>query len=86
MFEEMSGENILVGQNIIGKVTANLQNVIVDKALQAILRSQGYEYERDESCIYIMTPKEAAERKQLQQCLVTRIFVLSISALPTCKH
>jgi len=74
MLGEMTGQNILVGQNVSGKVTANLQDVSVEKALHAILRSQGYVYERDESFIYVMTPKEAAERKLVQQRLVTRIF------------
>ncbi len=40
MFSEITGKNILVGDEVDGKVTAKLVNVPWDKALDSVLKTK----------------------------------------------
>ncbi len=72
---QFSGLNILSGKGIEGTVTANLQNVTVEEALDAILRSNDLYYERDGDFIFVMTSTQMEARKNIKRKLVTRVFL-----------
>ena len=74
MLGQMAGLNILAGRGVTGTVSANLQNVTVNQALEGILRSLGLAFERDGDFIFVMTPAEQALRRQLGRKLVTKIY------------
>ena len=59
MLSQTAGLNILAGAGVSGTVpSANLQDVTVEQALGAILRSLGLAYEREEDFIFVMTEAE----------------------------
>ncbi|MBW3543094.1 MAG: hypothetical protein KY476_22780 [Planctomycetes bacterium] len=74
MLSRLAGRNIMVGGNVTGKVSANLQDVTIDEALDALVRTQGYVAEADGRFIYVMTPAEADVRRRLTRKLVTKIY------------
>src|SRR5262245_19962177 len=45
--------NLLTGPDIKGKVTINLQEITVEKALDAILKSNGLLYSKKDDVIYV---------------------------------
>ena len=84
MLGQLSGENILLGKNVKGMVTANLQDVTIEEALSAILRSLGYVHLREGRFIFIVTSEEAATRQRLARKLITKIYrpnYISVSEL-----
>lgn len=74
MLGQMSGENILVSDDVTGVVSANLQNVTVDEALDAILKSHDYVHQRDGKFIFVMSRVEAERRKTAARKLITKIY------------
>lgn len=75
MLGELAGINILVGKDVTGKVpAANLQDVTIEQALEAILRSLGYVFERDGEFVFVMTAQEAQARKNLTRKLITKVY------------
>lgn len=75
MLGHLAGVNILAGQDVSGKVpAANLQNVTIEEALQSILRSSGFAFERDGNFVFVMTQAEAEARAQLKRKLITKIY------------
>ncbi len=69
-----SGMNIVAGPEVQGNVTIRLENVHWQKALDVLLRTYGYVYERDENVIRVTTRDNLA-----QEPLVTKTFVLNYS-------
>ena len=67
-----SGINIVAGQEVTGPITIRLTNVAWDKALEVILRTYGYTYERDDNIIRVITT-ENLEKEEL----VTEVFSLN---------
>src|SRR6185436_15396689 len=45
--------NLLTGPDIKGKVTINLQEITVEKALEAILKANGLLYNKKDGVIYV---------------------------------
>ncbi|MCA9114043.1 MAG: hypothetical protein KDA79_03090 [Planctomycetaceae bacterium] len=74
MLGQMAGMNILAGRGVNGTVSANLQNVTVEQALDGILRSMGLVYERDREFIFVMTQAEQLARKELGRKLVAKVY------------
>jgi type IV pilus assembly protein PilQ len=74
MLGQLSGLNILVGKEVKGKVTANLQDVNIDEALDAILRTHGFVFERKDRFIFVLTAAEHAARQQLTRKIVTKVY------------
>jgi len=74
MFAELSGRNIVVGRSVSGTVSASLNDVSIEEALAAILRSQGLVYEQDEKFIFVATPEDAKQTRQLEHEVTTRIY------------
>jgi type IV pilus assembly protein PilQ len=76
MLGQLAGVNILASRDVQGRVSLNLQDVNVDKALDAILRSQGYVHEREGDFIYVKSAAEATAMKQANRKLITKIYQL----------
>jgi type IV pilus assembly protein PilQ len=86
MLGEMSGENILVSDDVTGVVSANLQNVTIDEALDAILKSHDYVHQRDDKFIFVMSRIEAERRETAARKLITKIYrpnYVSVAELQT---
>ncbi len=67
-----SGINIVAGRDVSGPITIRLTNVPWDKALDVILRTYGYTYEREGNIIRVTTT-ENLEKEEL----VTEVFSLN---------
>ena len=74
MLGQLSGLNILVGTGVSGKVTANLENVTIDEALHAILRSLGFVFQKEGNFIFVLTSTDAEARKKLERKIVTKVY------------
>lgn len=64
--------NIVAGPEVQGNVTIRLENVPWEKALQVVLRTYGYVYERDGNIIRVTTRENLAAEP-----LVTQTFILN---------
>ncbi len=67
-----SGVNIVAGKDVSGPITIRLTDVPWEKALNVILRTYGYTYEREENIIRVTTT-ENLEREEL----ATEVFPLN---------
>ena len=74
MLGQLSGLNILSSQNVTGTVTANLQNVSIDEALEAILKSNDLEYKAEGKFIYVMSKSEADAKLKSNRKLVVKVY------------
>ena len=72
LLAEKSGINVIVGQEVEGKVTVKLVDVPWKKALDVILRSQGLVYECEDNIIRVTTVENLKKED-----LVTRVFDLN---------
>jgi type IV pilus assembly protein PilQ len=81
MIADQSGLNIVASKNVKGTVTISLQNVPVDRALDAILKTNNAGYVKEDSIIQVYTYPELQQKEQFAQ-LKTRVFRLkNIKAL-----
>lgn len=76
MLGQLAHINILTSRDVQGRVSLNLVDVNVDRALEAILRSQGYVHEREGDFVYVRSAAEATALKQANRKLVTKIYQL----------
>jgi len=67
-----SGVNIVAGSEVTGPVTIRLTDVPWEKALNIILRTYGYAYEREENVIRVTTTENLENEE-----LVTEVFSLN---------
>ncbi len=67
-----SGTNIVAGPEVQGTVTIRLQDVPWEKAMEVVLRTYGYVYEREANIIRVTTKDNLATEE-----LVTETFVLN---------
>jgi type IV pilus assembly protein PilQ len=80
-----SGVNIVAGPEVAGLVTIQLENVPWQRALDIVLQTYGYAYERRESIISVTTVENLKKRREDavilsdQEPLVTKAFVLSFA-------
>lgn len=77
MLGQLAGVNILASRDVQGRVSLNLQDVTVDRALDAILKSQGYVHEREGDFVYVRSTAEALAVKQASRKLVTKVYQLN---------
>ena len=77
MLSLQSRKNIIASKNVSGNVTANLYNVTVTEALDAILQSNGFVYRQKGNFIYVYTAKELADLDRASRVMATRVFRLS---------
>src|SRR5207237_2384021 len=76
MLSLQSQRNIVASKDVRGTVTANLYDVTVREALDAILHANGYGYKEKGNFIYVYTTKELAEIEQAQRVKKTEVFRL----------
>ena len=80
-----SGVNIIVGPDVTGLVTIQLTDVPWETALDVILRTYGYAYERKGNIISVNTIEKLAEQRRIdmelkaQEPLATEIFTLNFA-------
>lgn len=67
-----SGVNIVAGNEVEGKVTIRLVDVPWEKALDVVLRTYGFVYERDENIIRVTTVENLKKEQ-----LITKTFILN---------
>ncbi len=74
MLSLQTQKNILPSKEVRGSVTANLYDVTVREALDAILHANGYAYREKGNFIYVYTTKELAEIEKGELRMQTRVF------------
>ena len=76
MLSLQSNTNILPSKEVRGTVTANLYDVTIKEALDAILEANGYGYREKGNVIYVMSSKEIADDAKINRKQTTRVFHL----------
>jgi len=74
MLSLQSQKNIVASKDVHGTVTANLYDVTVREALDAILHANGYAYREKGNFIYVYTTKEIAEIEKNERQMKTEVF------------
>ncbi|MBI3468353.1 MAG: hypothetical protein HY000_35580, partial [Planctomycetes bacterium] len=69
--------NILVSPNVTGRVTANLQDLNVDQALDAILKLCNLAAKREQRLIYVYTPEELGRASDTDRKPSVRVYRLN---------
>jgi type IV pilus assembly protein PilQ len=76
MLSLQSQKNIIASKEVHGTITANLYDVTVKEALDAVLHANGYDYREKGNFIYVYTTKEIQEMEQAARVKKTEIFRL----------
>ena len=76
MLSLQSQKNIIASKEVHGTVTANLYDVTVKEALDAILHANGYDYREKGNFIYVYTTKELQDLERAAQVKRTEVFRL----------
>ena len=72
-----SETNIIATKDVTGTVTADLYGVTFTEALEAVLKSAGFEYIRKANFVYVMTPKEKADQEAALRRMTVKVFKLN---------
>lgn len=76
MLSIQSQKNIIASKDVRGTVTANLYDVTVKEALDAILKANGYDYREKGNFIFVYTAKELADMEKAAAVKKTEMFRL----------
>ncbi len=76
MLSLQSQRNIIASKDVHGTVTANLYDVTVQQALDAILHANGYVYREKGNFIYVYTAKELQDIEKAERHVQTQVFRL----------
>ncbi len=79
MLSLQSQKNIIASKDVRGTVTANLYNVTIKEALDAILKSNGFGYREKGNFIYVYTAKELSDIEKGERQTKTEVFRLHYS-------
>ena len=74
MLAQLAGVNILSSADVQGRVTLNLQDVTVERALEAILKSRGFVHEREVDFIYVRSEAELARIKLRNRQVMSKLY------------
>lgn len=74
LLSEQGNLNILASNSVQGSVSASLKDVDIDSALEAILRSTGYQAKRDGQFIFVGTPDDFKQMEHSLDEVGTRIY------------
>ncbi len=74
MLSSQSQKNILVSKDVRGNVSANLHNVTIKEALDAILRANGFAYRDKGNVIYVYTTRELSEVERSERMIASEVF------------
>ena len=78
-FSEFSGKSIVLGENVTGSVTADIEDQPWDVALRAILSAHGLIAIEDEYGIIRVSNIEALNTGEAVEPIVTRVYRISFS-------
>jgi type IV pilus assembly protein PilQ len=76
MLSVQAQKNIVASKEVGGTVTANLYNVTIHEALEAILKANGFVYRESGNFIYVYSAHEVAELDKASRHITTRVFRL----------
>lgn len=76
MLSLQSQKNIIASKDVRGTVTANLYDVTVREALDALLATNGYAYREKGNFIYVYTTKEIQDMERAARVATTATFRL----------
>ncbi len=71
---EQTNTNILASANVQGTVSAQLHDVDLDSALNAILKSNGFNSKREGDFVYVGTTQDFQQLEQALDNLATRVY------------
>jgi type IV pilus assembly protein PilQ len=74
---EKTHKNIVASKSVTGTISANLYNVTLQEALDAILHANGYAYRQKGNFIYIYTVDELKKIEKDERKAVTEVFKLN---------
>ncbi|HUG70998.1 MAG TPA: secretin and TonB N-terminal domain-containing protein [Pirellulaceae bacterium] len=74
LLSKAGGLNILASPNVSGNVSASLQNVPIEIALRALLKSTGFVYVREADIIYVGTPDDLRGMAHVAEMVTSRIY------------
>ncbi|MBE3123306.1 MAG: hypothetical protein IMZ65_00710, partial [Planctomycetes bacterium] len=69
--------NLVVSKSAKGKVSADLYNITIDQAMDAICRAANLTWVREGDCIYVQTAEEMSAIKMDESRLTTQVFHLN---------
>lgn len=69
--------NLVVSKSAKGKVSADLYNITIDQAMDAICRAANLTWAREGDCIYVQTAEEMSAIKMDESRLTTQVFHLN---------
>lgn len=78
-----SGVNIVAGPEVTGTVTARLENVPWEEALEVVLRTYGYVYEKKGNIIRVTTRENLAQEELVTETFLLEYIQLSKKSQPT---
>lgn len=76
MLAAQSQKNIIASKEVRGVVTANLYDVTIREALDAILQANGFAYREKGNFVYVYTTKELAEIEKASRRTQTEVYRL----------
>ena len=76
MLSEETRRNIVAGKEVTGDVTANLYDVTLDEALDAVLRMNGLGYVRKGDVYFVHTLAELQQLRAMEQAPVSKVVRL----------
>jgi type IV pilus assembly protein PilQ len=76
MLSLQSQRNIVASKEVRGTITANLYDVTIKEALDAILKANGYDYREKGNFIFVYTQKELADMEKAALVKKTEMFRL----------
>jgi type IV pilus assembly protein PilQ len=76
MLSIQSQKNIIASKEVQGVVTANLYDVTVREALDAILKANGFGYKEQGNFIYVYSAKEIADMDKANRHMTSEVFRL----------
>ncbi len=74
LLSEQGNLNILASKSVGGKVSATLNDVDIDSALGAILKSTGFVARREGNFVFVGTPDDFADLEQRMDRIATRVY------------
>jgi type II secretory pathway component GspD/PulD (secretin) len=77
IFSRETGISVIAGPDVYGKVTAILNNVPPQEALDIILKSNGYTYARQGDVVQVFSSTEPARIEELPGGVFVRTFIIN---------
>ncbi|MFH2139031.1 MAG: secretin N-terminal domain-containing protein [Candidatus Omnitrophota bacterium] len=76
LLAEQGQVNIVASKNVQGRITAKLQDITVEQALEAILDANNFVYKKDRGVIKVFAMQDILQQEQTEK-LFSRVFLLS---------